>query len=68
MIPGFICAVGTQSFRFWAVKYSVLKSIIVEMDIVSWSKNVLMLGRPFDSENRISYSPFVKQGEVRSPS
>ena len=31
--------------------YSVLESIIVEVDIVSLSKYLLVLGRPFDSEN-----------------
>jgi len=66
MIPGLVCTVGTQSFLLRVVMYSVLESIIVEVDIVSLSNYVIVLGRPLDSENRILYSPFVKQGKVRS--
>ena len=50
MIPGLVCTVGTQSFLLRVVMYSVLESIIVEVDIVSLSNYVIVLGRPFDSE------------------
>jgi len=42
------------------------ESIIAEVDIVSFSNYMLLVGRPFDSQNRILYSPLVKGGDVRS--